>query len=69
MSYIHLQQLIKYKSSRINIIMWKQVGTEDTKNIFFFFLQFDMHIFQEYQNINLNYNCFECKMNEILYPI
>ena len=39
---IHLQQLIKYKSSRINTIMWKQVGNEDTKNIFF--LQFDMHI-------------------------
>jgi hypothetical protein len=35
MSYIHLQQLIKYNSSRINTIMWKQVGAEDTKNIFF----------------------------------
>jgi hypothetical protein len=40
---IHLQQLIKYKISRINTIMWKQVETGDTKNIFFF-LQFDMHI-------------------------
>ena len=29
---IHLQQLIKYKSSRINTIMWKQVESEDTKN-------------------------------------
>ena len=32
---ILLQQLIKYKSSRINTIMWKQVGTEDTKSKFF----------------------------------
>ena len=40
---IYLQQFIKYKSSRINTIMWKQVVTEDTKS-----KEFNMHNFQEY---------------------
>ena len=40
---IYLQQFIKYKSSRINTIMWKQVVTEDTNS-----KEIDMHNFQEY---------------------
>ena len=58
-----MQQLIKYRSSRINTIMWKQVGTKDTRANF---LQFDMHILQKYKNIILNHNCFEYIKDEII---
>ena len=40
---IYLQQFIKYKSSRINTIMWKQVVTEDANG-----KEIDMHNFHEY---------------------
>jgi hypothetical protein len=46
--------------------MWKQVVTEDTMSKKKNYLQFDMHIFQEYQNIVLNHNCFEYIKNEII---
>jgi hypothetical protein len=47
--------------------MWKQIESEDTKSKNF--LQFEMHIFQEHQNIFLNHNCFDYIKNEIIYPI
>jgi hypothetical protein len=59
-----LQQFIKYKSSRIHTLMWKQVVTEDTKT-----KEFYMHNPQEYKNIILNHNCFEYIKNKIIYRI
>jgi hypothetical protein len=62
--HINLQQLIKYRSLRINTIMWKQVETENVKSNFFFTI-WHAHSLKN-QNIILNHYYFEYIKNKII---